>query len=300
MPDQRVSAIVIHHRNYPGILETVRSIIASGVPADRVLVVDNSEDGPTAELLRRDLPAKSQLLVVSNRGYGSAVNEGVLWLNSGDSPYVLIATHETRPSVGAMAELSSILDEQSHVAVVGPLLVDANFDNERVWSAGGSLSRFLRLPLHVGHGEPRETYEARPPALADWLDGAFCLYRRDVFVNLKFSEDYFMYFEETDFHTALRRQGWEVMICPSVVVSQSSGGIPPYYLARNSILYYTKFGSKAQGVVSPAILVAKATLRSILKGRWRTEIPLFSQGVRDAVRTVKEKRSSPNLGSESI
>ena len=66
-----------------------------------------------------------------------------------------------------------------------------------------------------------------------WLDGAFCLYRADLLRAMPFRTDFFLYFEETELHTRIRKAGYGVAWVPTASVEQSSTGVPPRLLGRN-------------------------------------------------------------------
>src|SRR3954470_10691161 len=92
-----VAAIVVHHRSYDTLRVTVRDLISQGVPHERVIVVDNSEEPGLRSRLRQSLPDGVELTHVPNRGYGAAVNAGLDLLDShvaDQVSYVLVTTHE--------------------------------------------------------------------------------------------------------------------------------------------------------------------------------------------------------------
>ena len=68
-----LAAVVIHHRRFPEVLDTVCSVVEAGVPVESVLVVDNSEDDDTARGLRA-AAVGWRVHTMPNRGYGAAAN----------------------------------------------------------------------------------------------------------------------------------------------------------------------------------------------------------------------------------
>jgi GT2 family glycosyltransferase len=241
-----VQALVIHHRSTETIGATIASLLGAGFAESDILVVDNSESQEVAECLRTLLPSGVAVLLVANRGYGAAVNAGVEHIDdfrARGGEYILVATHETICEVDALDELREALDHVPSRGVVGPRLIDAGRSGEpRLWSTGGVLSPVLRLPGHVGWGRKSRQATSRAVVDRDWLDGSFCLYRAQVFERHKFNEEYFLYFEETDFHCNLRHAGWQVSCVLSAQAYQSSKGIPPFYFGRNLAIFLGFFG----------------------------------------------------------
>lgn len=263
-----VAAVVVHHNSYRTLPETVNALIAEGIIASNLVVIDNSEDPHNAESLRSSLPADVNLVFISNSGYGAAANFGVRWHaeNTGHTDFLLVSTHESLPEAGAVSELQTALQECSEAAVAGPALV-TGAESETIWSAGGYFSSVLGLPRHRLHRASRAELPSSGCQDVEWVDGAFLMFRRSVIDEHPIDEDFFLYMEETDHQQGLRRLGWKVLIQMSAVVWQSSGGVPPYYLTRNIQLFQKKNGSTLQSVASAPFIIAHSVVRDLVKRR---------------------------------
>ncbi len=259
-----ISVVVVHHKSEDTLVHTIASLSAEGVGHGDIVIVDNSEDSEVIRRLR-DRFTSCQVLQVSNRGYGAAVNAGVKYLTEkgklGD--YVLVSTHEARIQTGSLNLLIRELENHPSAGVVGPVLVTGK-DGDTVWSAGGLLTRFLNLPRHRGHNlslDPQNDFDSKS---VDWLDGALLLYRSDLLREYPISESYFLYSEEVDHQSMLRKAGWEIKIVGSARAWQSSNGVPNYWLVRNSRLYHRRNSSRVRQVISPAYVYARAMIKSRL------------------------------------
>src|SRR4051794_5942323 len=62
-----LAAIVVHHRSYDTLPTTVRSLLAQGLAAERVIVIDNSEEPAFRDRLAASLPEGVVISYVSNR-----------------------------------------------------------------------------------------------------------------------------------------------------------------------------------------------------------------------------------------
>lgn len=241
MTDARFSdlaCIVVHHKHFPGILETVQQLLEQGLTEQSLLVVDNSESVDLRAELLEALPYGVKILFTENRGYAAAVNSGLSHLaaTQGLQDFTLIATHEVRPGEGSVEHLMDAARSDSAISAAGPTLID--LEANRVWSTGGSLTRILRVPIHARDELPSDSTVVD----RDWLDGAFVVYRtRDIF-PVGLPEQYFLYFEETHLHQALRRTGRRVVAVPAARVGQSSNGVPPYLYGRNLAIFLSNHG----------------------------------------------------------
>jgi GT2 family glycosyltransferase len=267
----QLATVVVHHRRYPGVLETIRALIEQGCDPRAFVVVDNSEDPEVLAQLRDGLPANVTLIDTPNRGYGPAVNVALDALDrldaARDRAFVLVSTHEALPRPGAVARLVEALERDAGLAVAGPALVMETPHGLATWSLGGRLTPRLNEPRHRGEGTAPAAIESEPTRDCEWLDGAFCLYRRAALPPAPFSPDFFMYFEETELHARLRAAGHRLACVPAAVVEQSSGGAPPFLLARNLQLFQRRHGTRLHRLVTvPAVIARKAIRRRVRGG----------------------------------
>lgn len=276
-------AVIVHHDSLATLGLTVAAIIQCGVLPEHIVIVDNSEDSKVSSQARSMLPSEACFIQTENEGYAAAVNRGVevLSMSSGsECGFVLVATHEVLPDVDAVRKLRRILLNNADVAACGPRLVNDN----RVWSDGGKISRFLRIPYHASHGAPISTCitdDARNVSSVAWLDGAFVLYRGQCIREWRLPEEYFLYMEEVDYHLSLARRHWVIACDRSVVVSQSSSGIPDYFLGRSMVLYQQKYGSRMLAIIAVVYLVARRAASQV-RGR-RVQGPNVGEVLRGAL-----------------
>lgn len=255
-----LAAVVVHHRRYPQVLETLRSLVAAGVEAGSIVLVDNSEDETTT----RALKASSEgwrIHTMANRGYGAAVNAGVGLIT--DADVVLVLTHETLVDAASVRAMADAVVGDPTVAAAGPGTLFG--DNGRVWSRGGVLSSRLRLPKHIDTA--RAGHE--PLRAVDWLDGACVAYRREALTQNPFREDFFLYIEETELHSRLRKTGWRVLAVNGASAAQSTQGMPSYWGCRNMVLFQRAHGTPLSRVVGPLYFTFRSIGVSIVERRWR-------------------------------
>jgi N-acetylglucosaminyl-diphospho-decaprenol L-rhamnosyltransferase len=264
--DPKVVCILVHHRHFPAVLDTVEALLQGGIGAADLIVVDNSEDEHLQKSLRTALPPSVQLVIARNAGYGSAVNAGIRasQLSNMRPEFLLVSTHETVPTHAAVKMLVDAMEGNPEAGVAGPTLVHSP-SGGRVWSMGGGIGRLTGMPFHLRNTSRRPS-RSRPADSRDWLDGAFCLYRAGVLEELLFREDFVMYFEEVDLHRRIRAAGRDVLWVSDAVVSQASSGVPPYLLARNLQIFLSTHGRLWQRIVG----APHAALRHMLRHAGQT------------------------------
>jgi GT2 family glycosyltransferase len=264
-----VGAVVVHHRRHRDVGHTVADLVAGGVPVRNIVLVDNSEQPELSGFLSQQIPAGASVLTVPNRGYGAAANAGWEWL-AAERPaveVVALVSHEVRLLSSSLEPLVRALDARRNVGAAGPLLVTGPEDDRRVWSAGGTLSRWLLLPSHRSHLTRYDPASApRGPVAVDWLDGACVLYRIAALRSHAFSEDFFLYSEELEQQMRMRKAGTAVVLVPDVVAWQSSEGVPAFTLGRNLQLFYSVHGTGLQRIASVRYLAVRRLLGQLIRG----------------------------------
>lgn len=280
-----LGAVVVLHKAFPQVLATIEDVIREGVAPTRVLVVNNSEDDHLHSDLVAALPPGVRAISIPNAGYANAVNVGVRGILDRDRSLtaLLVLTHEVRFAPGAVETMRQALVAES-VDAVGPLLVDAGATRpDVVWSAGGSLSRWLRLPSHLSGG--RSASSVVPELIeCDWLDGSVVLYRSACLTELPLNEKFFLYFEELEQHTRLRLSGRRVVVSRAARASQSSHGVPANLLGRNLQLFQFLHGTRFGVLLAVPYVMAKSSVKVLFKRVTVAEVGEMARGWRSAWR----------------
>jgi GT2 family glycosyltransferase len=276
----KIAAVIVHHRSYGSIVGTVTRLISEGIPARKVVVIDTSEQPALAGHLAACLPNEVAVHFMMNLGYGAAVNEAVriLALTHDVPQFLLVATHEVRPSEGAVTTMLAVAENDTNVAAVGPTLVTGERSGT-VWSEGGELTRFLKMPRHVGYMSRSERAKDATPRRREWLDGAFVLYRWEPLEATRFDERFFLYMEEVDLHLRLSEQGYALVWAPEAVVWQSSNGVPPFYFSRNLRLLFRKHQPLWRRLISLPIAIARRATSFLIRGKKIPDLVDLMRGV---------------------
>ena len=231
-----IYAIIIHHHNLTRIGQTVQCLLDEGLDSRRILLIDNSEDSNVSEFLDQKISNSVTLLYVANDGFGSAVNYGLSYLEEmGETncKYLLVLTHESQIAPGALSKFISSLNSSPRNCAAGPLLKSNIGNTVRIFSAGGSLSRLTLLPRHFLHMEELDKARDRQSIESvDWLDQTLVIYRYEIIKHWRFDESFFMYSEEVELHTRMRRQGWRFINTKEVELVGFTNGVPISILVK--------------------------------------------------------------------
>jgi GT2 family glycosyltransferase len=267
----KVGAVVLHYRHWPDVQETMHSLLAQTRPPDVVLVVDNHSNDGSIVALRAAYPQLEIVEAPVNRGYAAGMNIGIREMLNLGADAILLLTHECRLAASALEALAARLDSNGDVGAVGPLLGDLG-DPDRVFSAGGTIDPRTWRTSHVRDPSSLMEWSSRPARAADWLDGAAILLRSDVVLAAGLmDENYFLYFEETEYMVRIRACGWAVECVPAAVAWQASAGKPSYLWTRNRLRFLAR-NAPRRALALEAARSMRALIRESARARTNVEL----------------------------
>ena len=266
--------------------ELVCELLTSLIPQldvnqDQVCIVDNDSQDDSISLISEYLEQNEcghliKLLASSKNGGFSYGNNLAIRSVDNDIPeYVLLLNPDTTVFPDSISILIGFMNMRPDVGIAGSRIESedgrvlcSTFRFHTIWSEieSGLRLGFISRLLH----QKRVPLIPSPSAMqVDWVSGASMLIRRDVLEDVGLmDEDYFLYFEETDFCLQASRAGWPCWYVPEsrVVhyVGQSTGVVsgdvnrrrrPKYwfqsrqrYFLKNHGIFYTLMADFSWGV----------------------------------------------------
>jgi GT2 family glycosyltransferase len=94
-PAARVDAVVVHYGSAADTRECLASLRRAGVPADSILVVDNSAEAGVAGRLAAEFPGLAVRGGAGNAGYAAAANAGIAWARERGGEFALLLNNDT-------------------------------------------------------------------------------------------------------------------------------------------------------------------------------------------------------------
>lgn len=194
-----------------------------------LIIVDNASSDRTIDTARVVAPEAVIVRNEENLGFAAAVNRG---LAASRAEYVALVNPDVGSIEGHVSDVFRVFDDRRVAAVAGAIY-DA--DGERTRSCHAAPDVFTMLTENLSLAERFPGWaRARRYRLLDWdmesersVDdacGAFLFLRRKALASVGgFDERYFLYWEETDWLTRARAQGWKVVYTPKVKAVHSAG-----------------------------------------------------------------------------
>lgn len=192
-----------------------------------------------------------------NLGFAGGNNLGMRYALAADNlDYVWLLNNDTVVDPEALTSLVTRMSEKKSAGICGSTLVHYNSEDRIQARAGGWYCKWIGLPWHIGQCETTGT-KPRVEHVEKWMNyvvGASMLVSRDFLVEVGLMcEDYFLYFEETDW--ARRGKGrFTLAYAPDSIVYHKVGrsigtrsdprhksALSDYYSIRNRILFSRRF-----------------------------------------------------------
>jgi GT2 family glycosyltransferase len=233
---RRVLVIIVNYKSAALTLDSIRSLEqerATGAVDLRIVVVENQSGD--AEALRTGLAGREGVdLIIADKNGGFAYGNNIGFRHAYDTgfipDYFYLLNPDTRVYPGAVARLCEFLEANPEVGIAGSSLEN---DDGSDWPIA---FRFPTLQSEVdsalGVGVITRLLDkwsvarrmGKTPEQVDWLPGASMLVRREAIEAIGgLDEEYFLYYEETDFCLKAKRAGFSCWYVPDSRVVHITG-----------------------------------------------------------------------------
>lgn len=220
-----IGCILVNYRSPREMLERCLASLFEpdrGVPL-RVIMVDNNSGDGVAEQARADFPLLQLVHMSHNAGFAAAVNRGLAEVSE---PFVLLLNTDAVLTPGALDEMARSLEKAGpRVAGVAPKMMSSS--HEGILDAIGTVMPPTGAPFNRGIGQCDLGQYDRVEEVAGVCFGA-ALLRWGLFEPDEVGplyEDYFLYFEDSDWCMRAVSQGYRFLTAPGAVVLHEHSGV---------------------------------------------------------------------------
>ena len=269
-----VSVVIVNWNTRDMVLRLLAGLLTrdkESVQELELIVVDNNSKDGSVEAIRHEFPAVKLVAQTENRGFAGGVNPGV---RVATQPLVLLLNSDARTSRSSIEEAAGYMDEHPEVGILGPRILHLDRSSSASYFREPSLTLLTLKALGLSRLKLLnfERYHEKvftEPAEVDVVAGCAMMIRRDLLVELcGLDEDFFMYFEETDFCVRARKRGRQVHYAPIGEFLHEAGGTSKTVrlrtfldFRRSEILFYRKHSGPAAALAARVLLALAAALR---------------------------------------
>jgi GT2 family glycosyltransferase len=294
----RTASLTVNWGSPKDTLLALRSLNAMTTRPDMIICVDNGSSVEHTSELRDGMPEGTVLIELDyNAGVATANNVGMAYALAHDIDWTLLLNNDAVVEPDCLIRCVHEATASRRIAIVGPAVTFVDRP-EVLWFAGGEVSRWFAFPRHRGLGQPAATL----PASSDtaYISTCCALVSSAAWRSIgTFRDDYFMYYDDTEWCQRATARGWRcrylgVVLC-SHAVSASGGhrgslGLSEnmaYYLARNPLRFALEsagLGRRTSRVIGLIAVYGTFNAVRAIQSRNPAVAVAYVQGLKDAVR----------------
>lgn len=245
--DEKIAIILVNYNGKDYNEECIKSILNSTTKNYEIIVVDNDSKDNSIELIREKFNDKVKLILAGeNLGFSGANNLAIEYAIENNFDYVMLLNNDT---VIDKNMISIMLDRSRYGNyIISPKIY--YYDNrDIIWSAGGTINWRKGLPIQYGIND-KDNNEINEGKKIEFATGCCILIPMKCIKEVGLlSEEYFLYYEDTDYSTRILEKNFEIVYEPRAImyhkVSASTGGEKSelywYYMTRNRLIFNKKF-----------------------------------------------------------
>ncbi|UAY53126.1 glycosyltransferase family 2 protein [Ferruginibacter albus] len=263
-----ISIIFVNYKSPQLVLDCVDSIYEQTKKLSfEIIVVDNFSQDNSHEIVSNKYPAIKWIPMGYNAGFARANNEGI---RNATGEYVLILNTDTIILENALDKAVALFEAEKNAVACGIQLLNPD-GSQQISGAHfitGGLNILLPLPYFgklirfLGYSlktKVPSVSNVESKTKVDWIIGAFILLRRSTAMQCLMNEDFFMYAEEIEWCSRLRKLGDIYLYADPKVIHIGGGTSSDYYDTTENENSKNLWNRKGRQVVLSNILYIRKT-----------------------------------------
>jgi GT2 family glycosyltransferase len=248
-----VSIITVNFNQATVTNALLASLSRIGAPSFEVIVVDNASKDNNYTLIDTSYAFVKLVRSDVNLGFAGGNNLG---LKSAQGTYLLFLNNDTEVNPDFMLPMTGLFEKDHHVGAVSPKIRYYE-QSDTLQYAGFSPMNPFTLRMHAIGFKEKDTGQYDLVRETPFAHGCAMMVKQEVIEKVgSMHEEYFLYYEEHDWSTRIRKAGYRIMYQPASLVLhkesisiQKDSPLKVHYLQRNRILYMRK------NIHGPAMLI---------------------------------------------
>ncbi len=236
-----VSIITINYKQAAVTNELLFSLAQVKNPTFEVVVVDNASGNDDHKKI--DASYDFVKLVVSDQNLGFAGGNNLGYKHA-SGEYILFLNNDTEVEPGFLIPMVNLLKSDPKIGAVSPK-IRYFYQPDTIQYAGFSPMNMLTLRMHAWGFKQKDVGQHDQIKQTDFAHGCAMMVPRLVIEHVGvMCDDYFLYYEEHDWSTRIRKAGYKIMYQPASLVLhkesisvQKDSPLKTYYINRNRIFF---------------------------------------------------------------
>ena len=291
MKEPKVSIILVNYNGAVHTKECIESLLKIEYTNYDIYIVDNKSTNDNFKDIMIEYENEKKICVIfndKNLGFSGGNNVAIEKAMQMKSDYVLLLNNDTVVEKDFLSIMMKNTANKDNLGIT-TCNIKMYYEREKNWYAGGFLNK-------SGSATILYTDEASSDDIT-FVSGCCMLIPIEVIKDVgMLSEDYFLYFEDTDYCSKVVKKGYKLLYCSETTIyhkeSVATGKKTPlysYYFARNRLIYIRKcmsgVGKIYAYIYSLLWLMKKCVIREF-------KIKYVFMGIWEALRGKEGKREA--------
>jgi GT2 family glycosyltransferase len=301
--EPQVGVIIVNYNGAGDTMECIESIMKMSYSNMKLYVVDNCSPNGSGRQLSHYIgkldPARIEFIQLErNVGFSGGNNVAIRQAMDEGAELLWLINNDTVVHPDALGRLVETMKSNPDLGIAGSKIYF--YGTKKIWFAGGVINKF-GMSSHDGYlKEDADGSLYAEGGEVGYITGCSLLARRKMINQIGvLDEDFFLYYEDTEFCRRAIRFGWKVYYEPKSVVwhkvsastkSKLNDHSPAldYYDIRNSIIYIRKCYAPMNRLVpyiGVCIKFAKKHVRLVVRPESRKleKLKIIYRGLNDAI-----------------
>lgn len=273
----KTAVIILNFNSYNQTIECIESVKNITYPNYEIIVVDNNSKDDSLQQIKGSFPDVILLKSRDNLGYASGNNLGIKYALEKNIEYICILNNDVAVDRNFLEPIIKTLMDDKNAAAAGPSICYYGQDDV-IQAMGGNINLYTGLPTMKFKGK-KQSQVKEDMVSVDYLGGACFVVKAEILKKIGLiPENYFLFYEETEFFLNIKRQGYKLIsIRDSRVYHKVSGTISKYkglsyfFLNRNRIIFVRRNARLYHKFIFFFYIILETIGRMILRG----ELSLF-------------------------
>ena len=228
---KRFTIAIIHRNGLDRLKSVLDSVISASGSTDEIIIVDNASTDRSIPAILKIYPNITTIRNSCNAGYGHAANQAI---DKGLGKYFLICNNDITIPKDALDQFEDIFLSDSKIGMISGQQTNLNGDNVRTSSKAPSLLSEFDGIGRIDHSkDPERTSEV------GILRGACLAVRRIAIDEVgPYDNDFFFYFEDTEWCIRMVQFNWKVIIAPHIKIPHIGGSSSNEFYSMSRIEFY--------------------------------------------------------------
>jgi GT2 family glycosyltransferase len=246
---KKVHIILLNWNNEEDTLECIESLEKINYDNYKIIIVDNGSKIESVLKIEKKYPEMKIIKNKENLGFAGGNNIGIKYAIENGADYVLLLNNDTTVEKDFLEKLVEAGELNKKSGLLG-LKINYYSEQNRIWFAGGKVNWIKNKGTHIGLDE-FDNSQFKKTKEVDYLTGCCLLIKREVVEKIGvLEEDYFLYYEDTDFCLRAKNAGYKIIYIPKAkIYHKVSRSTKPgsssyiYYHTRNGLVMAKRTGT---------------------------------------------------------